>query len=221
MTRMRPIDIRCCVCGETSTHSLLQSTSSFGAPDLDGRPAPLERHTIGMLVQCCPHCGYCARRVDDCGNNEASDLHAFISTAAYQQQLHDPAKPELANQFLCRAMLRERANNLAEAADAALHAAWACDDAELADAARACRERAIAYFRQAFDAGQLAGLIGEFAGVTLVDLLRRVGHFEEARAEAAARLLKSSDERVRDALTLEQQYCAQGDSAIHRLSEAP
>jgi hypothetical protein len=220
MTRMRPIDIQCCVCGETNTQYLLESTSSFGAPDLDGRPAPLERHAIGMLVQCCPSCGYCARRVDDCGNDAPAVLRSFVEDAAYQRQLRDATKPDLANQFLCRAMLRERADNLAEAADSALHAAWACDDAELPAAAQECRERAIAYFQRAFAAGQIAGLMGEFAGVTLVDLLRRTGHFAEARIEAATRMLKSNDERVRGALALEQEYCDRSDAALHRLDEA-
>lgn len=219
MTRMRPTEIQCCVCGETSTQSLLESTSSFGAPDLDGRPAPLERHTIGMLVQCCPNCGYCARRVDDCGNSTAATLRSFVDDGAYQRQLRDATKPELANQYLCRALLRERANNLAEAADSALHAAWACDDAELPEAAQECRERAIAYFQRAFAAGQIAGLMGEFAGVTLVDLLRRTGRFDEARIEATTRQLKSKDERVRSALALEQEYCDRGDAALHRLDE--
>ena len=60
MTTLFAKEQTCAVCGTTSTHHVLGSTNTMSPSDLDMRPAPMARWTLGGHVQCCPHCGYCA-----------------------------------------------------------------------------------------------------------------------------------------------------------------
>ena len=61
MTTLFADELKCAVCGITSTHSDIGSSSSFGAPDLDLRPAQLLRSTMPYWIQECPFCGYVSR----------------------------------------------------------------------------------------------------------------------------------------------------------------
>ena len=60
MTTLFAKEQTCAVCGTTSTHHVLGSTNTMSPSDLDMRPAPMARWTLGGHVQCCLHCGYCA-----------------------------------------------------------------------------------------------------------------------------------------------------------------
>jgi len=60
MTTLTPDAMRCALCGELSEHLVVGSSSSFGPPDLDTRPAELVRSTLPYWVRQGPVCGYCA-----------------------------------------------------------------------------------------------------------------------------------------------------------------
>ena len=51
-------EINCSCCGGKVKVTCIGSTNSFGGCDLDTRPAPMQRWTMGYWIQACPHCGY-------------------------------------------------------------------------------------------------------------------------------------------------------------------
>jgi len=98
MTTFDELPVTCAVCGTTSVHPILMSTNSFGSPDLDLRPAEMQRSTVWMWVQRCPQCGYCADSLDKAGDG----ADAVTASASYREQLVDPGLPELAVSFVCQ-----------------------------------------------------------------------------------------------------------------------
>ena len=58
MTIIKDIETECSVCGETTEQPVLMSTNSWGYPDLDLRPPEMQRSTMHVWIQECPHCGY-------------------------------------------------------------------------------------------------------------------------------------------------------------------
>ena len=57
MTTIRQELVTCALCGEQTLVTQLDSTSSFGPPDLDVRPAEPARSSIFAWVQRCASCG--------------------------------------------------------------------------------------------------------------------------------------------------------------------
>ena len=64
MTTYFTAEYTCAVCGRTHKFRVVGSTNSFGSPDLDLRPAPMQRDTIHTWVQTCPDCGYSNGKID-------------------------------------------------------------------------------------------------------------------------------------------------------------
>src|SRR5438552_1767736 len=103
MTTFDERPISCSVCGTTSIQPVLASTNSFGPPDLDLRPAEMQRSTIWMWVQRCPECGYCAGSLDE----GVEGAEAVVASAPYRERLSEPGLPELVASFLCQAVVLE------------------------------------------------------------------------------------------------------------------
>jgi hypothetical protein len=100
--------------------------------------------------------------------------------------LTDSNFPELANSFLCLAIIEQELKDFAQATWAIIYAAWVCDDAKIPKQAIECRRKAAETLRKAEDQGQ--AIVNE-AGVStaiLADLLRRSGQIDEARKVIAS-----------------------------------
>jgi hypothetical protein len=134
------------------------------------------RSGLRYEVQECPSCGYCSENIAI----PPTTALPVLSSAAYVEQHRNPAFPQLANRFLCCAMLHEALEEFAKAGWAATRAAWACDDEGNDAAARTCREKAILLFEKTIRANRMftpSPLVGI---AVLVDLFRRSGQFERA-----------------------------------------
>ncbi len=138
MTTIYEKKARCAVCGFETAYAGIGSTNAFGPPDLDTRPPEMKRSTIFAWVQRCPACGYCASDV----SKAPSQASSLIYSPEYARQLTDSTFPELANGFLCKALIDEGSADCASAAWALIHAAWACDDAEKPEPAKTCPSKA-------------------------------------------------------------------------------
>lgn len=177
MTTEYPEQVKCSVCGAKSIFSILESTNTFGLPDLDTRPAEMQRSTMSDWVQRCPKCGYCASDISSLKNGAKK----VIASIEYKRQLEDPAYPELANSFLCKAMIDHESRDYVAATFALIHAAWSCDDSDQERQATTCREKAADMITIAEEHGQqVSRQDGARTGI-LSDLLRRAGRFEQAR----------------------------------------
>ncbi len=216
MTTVYKYEVQCSLCGAASHHSGLTSSSAFGSPDLDTRPPPMQRSTMFAWVQRCPACGHCARDLSE----DAEEGRAIVESTAYRAVLADEDLPELAVSFLCLSMLDEGAGDRSAATWALLHGAWACDDAELAQRAVDCRNRAIAMVGVLTSEG---GVLAEQPGVgriVLVDLLRRAGRHEEAAAELAQGAGDGVDDVIEQILSFQAELVRAGDVGCHRIEEA-
>jgi hypothetical protein len=208
--------VKCAVCQNTSQQYLLTSTSSFRPPDLDLRPAPLERETLPFTIQQCPTCGYCASRID----KKVEGAEATVTSDVYRAQIEDKAFPELARSYLCASLLLAD-SNAGSAGWAALQAAWVCDDEADLGPARTCRLRASELFRSARSSSIPFAQEPAVESLVLADVLRRSGRFEDALAECETGIALEASGALASALQLERFLVEDRNTEVHRVDEKP
>lgn len=205
-------DVTCAVCHKASAHNVLGSTNTFGSPDLDLRPAEMQRSTMHAWLQRCPHCNYIASDLAELAGDTA-----LVSGAAYRDVLNDPGFSELARWFLAHALLFESSDPCV-AARARLRAAWVCDDSLQPERAVACRDLAAACFTNCkpFEDSEP----GVTQGAVFVDVLRRAGQFERAVSECDALLACGNAKGVlRQVLEYQRRLAERRDTAVHSVDE--
>lgn len=215
MTTLFRKEICCSQCGRLSEHEIIMSTSSWGSPDLDRRPAEPMRSTLRQQVQTCPSCGYCASDI----TRPAPDVSRFLMSSEYRQQLQSNEYPELANLFRCAGLVLESCGHLEEAAWACIRAAWACDDAASAEAARKCRLQAEQLLGQATTSGQGTANRPGFDCLMRVDLLRRAGEVERASKVSDAGFSRNCDSDTLLLLVFERVLSRRRDTGCHTVEE--
>ncbi len=211
------IEVRCGLCGSPSKHEFAKAADSRQAPDLDTRPGEPLRSTLRYWMQMCPECGYAASDIASIHE----DASGFIATQDYQRQRFDSETPELARPFLCHAMILNHVKQYADAGWTALHAAWACDDAESEAASRKARDLAITYWKHGKHHGQPFGdLPEEFALAT--DVLRRARRFEEALVTCTEGIdLEDIEPMIEQVLLFEKTLIQRRDSGRYSLASVP
>jgi hypothetical protein len=205
----------CCLCNKQNEYSMLLSSNAFGASDLDTRPPESMRSTMFAWVQRCPNCGYSSSDI----TRATEKTKPVIESAEYRAQLENKDFPDLANSFLCKAMIAEKFGNFAAAAMATIHAAWTCDDAEYEESAKKCRINAFKLLKKSTKKGdcftQQNG--GDIAIMT--DLLRRSGQFEGALALIEENLDKITDYSIKKVLIFQIRLIFNSDTRCHAISE--
>jgi hypothetical protein len=199
-----------------SSHIGISSTNAFGSADLDTRPPEMQRSTISSWVQKCPECGYCAREID----KAPAMAGGVVASPGYQNQLHCPDYPELANAFVCFRIVSEGAGRLLDAAWASIHAAWPCDDAAKVEAATKCRNEAVRLIQALHEQGGFLAEQGGADEAILADLVRRPGRFEEAVDVVDRSMATTEQGLIRAVLLYQKGLISKGDAAVHRIEEA-
>lgn len=215
MTTLHGCEKTCFVCGKTALYIRARASNHPGPSDLDLRPPPLTRDTIAYWVQRCSACGYCAADVA-VGPDEARDI---VQSEAYRRQLEDAQYPELANNFLCAAMILGATDTPVEAAWAHLHAAWASDDEGKDRAAARLRLRAAVLFQRLREQGIRFGDPAGGEEALLADLLRRSGDPSGAAALSRQGLEKAQDRTVRGILRYQIDLAETGDVKAHSVAD--
>lgn len=216
MTTLYKEKARCAVCGSETEYTGIGSTNAFGSPDLDTRPPEMQRSTIFAWVQRCPECGHCATDVSKAPSQAATVVHS----PEYTLQLSDLTFTELANRFLCKALIDESSGDYAAAGWALIHAAWACDDAEKPEPARTCRSKALDMIEKALgDGKEVAEQDGTDTAIQ-VDLLRRAGRLTEARQLISTKRSTITEEIISKILDFQDVLLTKGDEACHTIAEA-
>ena len=172
MSTFRPMNVTCRVCGHTTRCTVLRSTVAFGAPDLDLRPAPLQRSTMLYWVHECRHCGYVAA---DLSKPTSADA-GWLASKEYRGSKKLRFRSPLALRFYKQYLNLEHDGKREAAFHALLHAAWACDDAGDRKRAVFCRKSALTLLRELEKAKSDPNLI-----LLQADLLRRAGCFTELK----------------------------------------
>ena len=214
MTTYRSETQICRVCGASVECTILNSTNEFGSPDLDLRPPEMKRSTMDTWLHECPDCGYVSGDL----NRPTVGAKATMESEPYAALLADSGIPELARRFARYSLLQHADPETAGVA--LIRAAWACDDANDAERARAYRTRAadiLLTLRPFADGEEQATL-----AAVLVDVLRRAERFGEAKA-LATELLSSRTIKANDIVASVLQYqcrlCDDGDAECHNVAE--
>lgn len=216
MTTVFREKVRCSLCGKKTEYACISSTSAFGSPDLDTRPPKVKRQTIFAWVQRCPKCGYCAWDI----STAHPEAQVVIIGKEYKDQLKDPAYPELAASFLCKAILDRETKEFAAATWALIHAAWVCDDSEQTEEAMVCRQKAADMLLIAEEHNQQVARPDGVSTAILADLLRRSGQFEQARKTIEARRDIITEDLVARIIDFETDLLDRNDIACHTIGEA-
>jgi len=209
-------DRNCFFCGATSKFP--QGNLIMGSVelrDLDGRPTHILRSSVYLWIQRCPSCGYCAPEIAEGDPVDADVLHGD----AYRQQLDNPDFPETANAFLCHSLVMQARGLSADAAWAAVFAAWICDDNNYPESARACRRYAITFFTAAREASIDFAETAMREELYLIDLYRRCGDFSTAKSLCDGALGLKPDESIIDLFYFEKDLIERGDSGIHSIAD--
>ena len=215
MTTIRQELVTCAVCGELTQVMVIDSTSTFGPPDLDLRPAEMARSSIFAWIQRCSFCGYCAPIVDEA----TPTTREVVNSDAYRARLADEDFPALARSFLCSSMIFEEHGDQAVAARNAIEAAWVCDDEDLPGAATQCRLRAIQLLPGPGAQGDSLYSDPSTEYAVIVDLLRRAGRFEDAVAQADAALAAAEGEFAA-VLAFSRSLALAGDAGAYTVGDA-
>ena len=141
MTLIHDIEKNCPVCGKSSPQPVLTSTNTMGYPDLDLRPAEMQRSTMFVWLDECPHCGYVSPSFSD----ETDITEDFLKSDEYINCDGFEFKNDLSKRFYKAYLIAKKTKNSEECFFHLLHCAWKCDDAEDPLAAE-MRRLALSYF---------------------------------------------------------------------------
>ena len=175
MTMPLRIETKCSVCGFESNYTVVGSTNTMGAPDLDLRPAEMARSTMHWWIHRCPECGYVALGVD----KETKLDRSFFESEAYRSCDGIAFSSILASLFYKSYMIKKAEEDWYGAGFAAQRAAWDCDDAFDEENAVLCRKLAVEALEKLFE---VEGYDEELT-VMKADLLRRAGLFDRVIEE--------------------------------------
>jgi hypothetical protein len=217
-----PVRKTCAICGREGEQQMIALAEPVGTPDLDSRPPETLRSTLCTWVERCDVCGYCAPDIEE-GVPDAdriAQVSALIRTAEYRERLNAENMPALANSFLCHALLQEDAGAWGAAAWGMIHAAWACDDAGMASAARECRKMAARAVLRAQQRGRRIATLHEVEFLILVDLLRRSEQFDHALSLCEDGQQRLSDKTAVQVLRFQAMLSKKRDTACYSLAQA-
>jgi hypothetical protein len=175
MTLIDDIEMKCSVCGRTSPQPILMSTNTMGYPDLDLRPAEMQRSTMSTWILECPHCGYVSSSLD----NDAKIGKAFLRSDSYINCDGYDFKGRLSKRFYRSYLISKELGNTRGCFLNLQRCAWDCDDHDDENSA-AIRRKAVEY------ADELIGRGDEAKNNLLViksDFMRRGGQFDEVIEE--------------------------------------
>jgi hypothetical protein len=207
MTTIERTIQKCILCGTENDIAILISSNQTGPTDLDTRPSEMIRSTMFTWVHRCWQCGYTAPDLSIPMEKAAET----IKTRAYRAQLEETHFSDLANNFLCLALIQEAAGQTEAAAWSTIEAAWDCDDESNLLGAAFCRLRAINLFEQ-LGSHKTAAI-----EAVLADLYRRTKQFDHVPEICQKGLASNPDKILRKVFAYQVELANAGDDACHSL----
>ena len=201
----------CAACSSSQEVWRLASSSAFGYPDLDGRPASPSRGEVYTSVQRCEHCGYCA------GNIETPPANPnVLQQDAYRAILNDEKLISTCRNHLCVSFIKQHDGQYASAAKSALNAAWVCDNQKQKRNANACRKQAIKLLELAHAQGQrIYTKSPDHDLAVMADMLRRSCQFKQGKDFITKALTETHDVTVIKLLQYQLRLIESKDQACH------
>lgn len=208
MTTYSEQTVKCRLCNHSQTVYLLCSYSSFGAPDLDTRPAEMARSAIMSTLQVCPECGYASFDISkDVENLEAVKnlLAGFPESKTMSDDFYKAGK-----------IARQVSNNHGEAFVYYLRAAWSADDEDNPQKAKKMRSLALNE-KMILLKSVKSSAVEDFLQAS--DIARRAEQFDVAADLIASLDGKEMKPFIRNLVAFEKELIEQKDTACHSVSE--
>lgn len=208
MTRIEEKKLRCAVCGKTFDGRILLSTNTMGPPDLDLRPAEMERSTLGTEINICPECHYVAY---DITKEVSEKVRAFVYSDPEFQESYSSRSVQAYRNLMRIAVIEE---DYHRAFCAYLKAAWV-GESRYSSKPSSIRNEVLEFFQKyedklKFDDGTRFCI--------KADLLRRTGHFEEVIKFVQS--TRSSDELIENILAFEKYLAENNDVGCYTVGSA-
>lgn len=211
MSSISMMELKCSVCGATNEYTVLLSTNTFGGgPDLDLRPAEMQRSTMHLWVHECPECGFISGDVTDL----TTVTREWLRSEEYLSANGISFSSELAKRFYKYYMINLADENPQDAFYALLHAAWSCDDSNDEANAKYCRELAISLVSELIEKSSQDK---DTLLVTKADLLRRSGQFDTLIREYAS--INFDDELLNQIIAFEIDKAKEQDTKCYRVED--
>ena len=215
MTTWRKETQTCCLCETENECEILGSTNTLGSPDLDRRPAPMERDTMHGWFQECKSCSYVSIDLAQAKD----DAKSIVESEEYQALVTNSDLPPIARRFALCALLNNHDREIA--GTALLRAAWVCDDEGKAELAKSFRNQSADTIKklQPFENSDEHATLATM----LIDVLRRAERFDEA-TKLANQLLKfkavKRSEVMQAVVNFQMSLCESKVSDCRRVEEA-
>lgn len=212
MSQHRIVKSKCFICGKESEQMIMVSSNTLGGmPDLDMRPAGMLRGTMHMWTQKCPECGYVSEKLENC----TTVTREWLEREEYRLCGGLKFLSWLAERFYKLYLISTEERKSNSAYNAAMCAAWACDDRGDEENAVHCRLCALKELDTLIAAEERSP---ENLLVLKTDLLRRTGQFAALLAEYEGR--SYFDELLDSIVAFQLEKARQGDRGCYRIDDA-
>ncbi len=223
MTTVSLVEKSCFICGNKSRQAEAGIRWNADPYDLDLRPGGAMRSSIYMWMQRCLSCGYSAPDIGKgpSSSSTAEETRRVVDSEQYRTFLTAGEFSDSVGGFLCWSLLAESTEDFSEAGWAALHGAWVCDDdPRRSSVANECRRRALYFFEKAHFTNENYADSFFREALLKIDLLRRLGYFEQAAAAVEKELQSEHSRREQCILAYEEDLIEARDDRCHTISEA-
>lgn len=210
MSTFRSVSKMCPVCGTMSDHTVICSTNTFGSPDLDLRPPEMKRSTMAYWPEQCPECGFVAYDI----SKQTSVSRDWLSEKSYITCEGHNFSSSLAVKFYKIYLIAKETGNNADAFNALMSAAWACDDCDDYKNAVLCRNLLLTYFDNKIKSNPQRA---DTLIVIKADVLRRAGFFDQVVAEYTD--CSFSDEILTTICRFQVEKAKQRDTGCYRVAD--
>lgn len=205
-----PEETTCAVCGAKNEFHVLGSFSTFGPPDLDLRPAEMQRSTMPFWIQKCPSCGYVASQLSD----PAPITEEWLKAEKYTTCDGINFSSDLSKGFYQQFMIAIQSKDTEKAFFALLHAAWDCDDWEDDENAKHCRQTACLLAEKLLSSETEKD---ENLSLIRADLLRRTGQFSRLIDEYSN--IQYSDDLLNKIIAFQLEKAKAQDTGLYRVED--
>ena len=184
-----------CGCCRYAFDDAVIGSCGYASKDSDFRPNYWGMNPLPYFIHSCPRCGYTAY---DIGSIPPAGVQGWLLKGGMQfvlTQLETSIRQEAQRygnesgwqKYLQAVLCAEQANSDAlKIADLFLHMAWTARSEEAFLAERYAQQRALHYFRQAFEAELVPGDLQPEVLYLIGELYRRLSEFEQAQARLEA-----------------------------------
>lgn len=213
MTTLARKSFTCAVCQKESCHGVINSTNAFGSSDLDLRPPEMQRSTMPLWVQECPHCGYTNMCINEIPSPKITK--AWLRSAEYVDCEGIKFKSDLAKRFYHSYMVNLKEDETEEALHSVVCAAWACDDMGDTENAIICRLIAAELAMDLYIVSPNPELV-----IKRSDYLRRAEKFDELLEFTRSIVIPEREGLLKALLAFERKHAEMRDSSCYTVAFA-